>query len=51
MKEIKEKYWKGLLLVLETYTKIRNVLKGFIPRLSESGVDVKLEKLMVISCG
>lgn len=35
MKEIKDKYWKGLLLVLETYVRTRNLLKDFVPKLTE----------------
>lgn len=31
MKEVKDKYWKGLVLSLECYAKLRAVLKGFLP--------------------
>jgi hypothetical protein len=36
MKEIKDKYWKGLLLSLETYFKARKILRDFLPLMSET---------------
>lgn len=44
MKEIKDKYWKGLLLVLETYSKLRLVIKDFLPKLAANKLDTRLEK-------
>ncbi len=43
MKEIKDKYWKGLLLTLEAYMKMRKLLRDFLPKLSEQKMYNHLE--------
>ena len=51
MKEIKDKYWKGLLLCLESYFKIRKNLREFLPKLSEAKIHNHLEQKVYLSTG
>lgn len=51
MKEIKDKYWKGLLLVLETYLKTRKLLKDFLPKIANKPAFSILEQKLILATG
>ena len=51
MKEIKDKYWKGLLLCLESYFKLRKNLREFLPKLTEAKIYNHLEQKVHLSTG
>lgn len=51
MKEIKDKYWKGLILVLETYLKTRKLVKDFLPNLAHKPMLNSLEQKLILATG
>ena len=47
LKELRDKYWKGLELALETYQKVRKIVKSQFPELRRLKRDEFITKLSI----